>query len=378
LLTTAGGSLRSLSIDGGVTGLGADFIIVDDAVQIKHAAHLERLESVNTLYDEQIASRLNNPTAGGILIIAHRLNALDLTGHVLKLGGWRRIALPLIAKRKKKYRLRNGKTWTRKAGDFLRPHAFDRKELKRIRENPHFEALYQQNPGGDTNLRIKREHIGSFTDTLNSPVTVISVDPGQKGGATNSFSVVQAWTRQDGFDFLLDQWRERCTFTELRSNLLRFVRRYRPSVVLIEGTALGPALGSQLPVQRGMLVELVTPTDNKIERLRRHRKLIRSGRICIPKHSVWREEFLEEVTRFPDLGVDDQVDAPYTIPGFCGHQSRDRAAAGTRPVFRSVLFGRNADQCSPIATPSKRDAGNCAGTSPSTVDQIAEKKREGS
>jgi len=34
-VTTDGGGVRSLSIEGGVTGLGADFIIIDDPVQIK-------------------------------------------------------------------------------------------------------------------------------------------------------------------------------------------------------------------------------------------------------------------------------------------------------------------------------------------------------
>ena len=33
LVTTAGGGVRSVSLEGGVTGLGADFIIVDDAAQ---------------------------------------------------------------------------------------------------------------------------------------------------------------------------------------------------------------------------------------------------------------------------------------------------------------------------------------------------------
>ena len=43
-VTTAGGGVRSVSIEGGVTGLGADVIIVDDAVQIKDCDNFGHLE----------------------------------------------------------------------------------------------------------------------------------------------------------------------------------------------------------------------------------------------------------------------------------------------------------------------------------------------
>src|SRR5262249_54919446 len=45
-LTTDGGGVRSLSIEGGVTGLGADFIIIDDPVEIKESGNSKRLQRV--------------------------------------------------------------------------------------------------------------------------------------------------------------------------------------------------------------------------------------------------------------------------------------------------------------------------------------------
>jgi hypothetical protein len=54
VVTTAGGGVRSVSVEGGVTGLGADFIIVDDPVQIKDSANVRQIERVNDLFDSEI------------------------------------------------------------------------------------------------------------------------------------------------------------------------------------------------------------------------------------------------------------------------------------------------------------------------------------
>jgi hypothetical protein len=83
LVTTAGGGVRSVSLEGGVTGLGADYIIIDDAVQIKNADNDKQLERVNALFDAEIRTRLNNQKKGAIVMVAHRLAENDLPGHVL-------------------------------------------------------------------------------------------------------------------------------------------------------------------------------------------------------------------------------------------------------------------------------------------------------
>jgi predicted phage terminase large subunit-like protein len=261
------------------------------------------------LFDSQIASRLDNPKKGGIAIIAHRLSEADLTGHVMKEGGWRRLALPLRAHRKKNYELRDGTVWHRRKGELLRPKAFSRQELARIEHMPNYQALYQQRPGGDMNLRIRPEHIGRFTDAPHRPTTVLSIDAAQKGGATHSFSVVQAWASVGEKFLLLDQWRDRTSFANFLAEVRRFIRIFRPSVVLIEDAARGPMLAEALRPCEGMLVKLVTPVQSKVDRFRRHRSFVRQGRIQIPAGAVWGRTFSQEITLFPDFETDDQVDA---------------------------------------------------------------------
>jgi predicted phage terminase large subunit-like protein len=311
-VTTDGGGVRSVSVEGGVTGLGADVIIVDDPVQIKDSDNLKQLERINDLFDSEVRTRLNDPKKGRIVIVAHRLAENDLPGHVLEEGGWKHVNLPLVANRARLYTTRDGFAWPRQKGELLRPDAFSRGDLERLRrmKRPNFETLQQQNPGA-RNLRIQAKHFGKFSPGMvptDLPV-VLSVDPGQKGGTANSYSVVQAWGfYQDQF-FLLNQWREQSRYSELRSAVRSFIRKHRPSVVLIEATGQGPALQSEIRPMRGMEVVAVTPIDHKVKRLGRHQRLIRSGKLSVPDTAPWVEEFLGEATLFPYAPHDDQIDA---------------------------------------------------------------------
>jgi predicted phage terminase large subunit-like protein len=313
-VTTDGGGVRSLSIEGGVTGLGADFIIIDDPVQIKDCDNTKRLERVNELFDDEIQTRLDHPKKGCILVIAHRISEDDLPGHVLKKGGWKQLKLPLIAPRSRTYDLGDGEFWEREKGELLRPDAFKQSDIQRLRcsNQPGFETLQQQNPGGRDRLRIKAEFFPAFSAAQlqmpHSPV-VLSIEPGQKGGPTNSYSVIQVWAPKGGVHLLLDQWREQASYPELRSQARLFMRKYRPSAVLIEDTGQGPSLRSEIKPQNGMELVPIIPVGDKIERLRRHRRAIRDGLVQLPEGAAWRAEFISEATQFPYGPFDDQMDA---------------------------------------------------------------------
>ena len=313
-VTTGGGGVRSLSIEGGVTGLGADYIIIDDPVEIKDCDNTKRLERVNDLFDNEIQTRLDHPKKGCIVIVAHRISENDLSGHVLQKGGWEQLKLPLIATRSGTYKLEGDEVWNRKKGELLRPDEFTKRDIRRLRDSkqPGFETLQQQNPGGSDRLRIKAKYFPSFSlaelQVREVPV-VLSIDPGQKGGPTNSFTVIQAWAPKDGTHLLLDQWREHVIYGDFRSAARRFIRKYRPSVVLIEDTGQGPALIQDIKPQNGMELVPITPSGDKIERLRKHRRTIRGGLVQLPQGAPWYDEFITEAMQFPYGPFDDQMDA---------------------------------------------------------------------
>ena len=219
LETTAGGRVFAVSIEGAVTGRGADVIITDDLLQQKDSENYVKLERVNELFENTIRTRLNNPKKGSIVVIAHRLNKDDLPGHLLNEGGWKHLKLALIAPRSRAYDIEDGKKWHRKKGELLRPGAFSRRDIQKLRASCKiFELLYQQNSKADERLRITPEHFprfkGSPVTFANAPV-VISIDPGQKHGPTASFSVIQVFSPWNERYCLRDQWRQQACWSDL-------------------------------------------------------------------------------------------------------------------------------------------------------------------
>jgi predicted phage terminase large subunit-like protein len=285
--------------------------VIDDPVDIPNAGNIELLKKVNDTFEGPVMSRLNSQKDGQVLIIAHRLSEHDLCGHVLAHGGWRQVALPLIAPKTKTYRISETQTWTRKKGELLRLDAFSKKDLARRQQPsfPSFEVLYQQNVAQERKLRLKPEHFGVFSGgTLPIAPVVISVDPGFASGKGNSYTVIQAWTRHDDLDLLIDQWREQAEFEEAEAALQRFYRHYRPARILIERTGFGSTLGRR-PRVRKIIDRIIPDGRSKIERLYAHIKHVRSGRIWLPERTELTDAFIEEFVKFPAGEHDDQVDA---------------------------------------------------------------------
>jgi predicted phage terminase large subunit-like protein len=220
---------------------------------------------------------------------------------------------------------------------------------------PDFETLQQQNPGRRDRLRIKAESFSSFdlgAVPSDAPVA-LSIDPGQKGGPNNSFSVVQAWTITDGHYLLLDQWRARARYDEFRSAVRRTIRRFRPSVVLIEATGQGPALISDTRPQQGMTLHSITPSEAKVKRLRKHQKILRAGLVSLPAGAPWVPEFINEITLFPYAQSDDQVDAVSMFLDFIiAHPVLE-----TRPP-RAIAVGRDSCGLIPLrGVPTRQEPG---------------------
>lgn len=125
------------------------------------------------------------------MVIAHRLNPSDLSGSLLKLGGCHHIALPMSATEDRIYHTSHG-PWHRKAGEPLRPGAYDASYIEHLRantRNPDFETFYQQDVSGGLKGRISPAHFLRFErGTLPSLPIVLSIDPGQGGGPKNSIA----------------------------------------------------------------------------------------------------------------------------------------------------------------------------------------------
>ena len=239
--TTAGGGVRAVSAEGSITGFGGTVLIFDDPLAIKDAGNLAQITKINQDFDNMISSRLNNPKKGRMLIIGHRLNPADLSGHVLKCAGWDHIALPFIAVEDKDYDCGSYK-WHRKAGELLRPDAFSQAEIDRIKNTLDYEALYQQFLGEGHSVCINRDHFKSFKVVPPDASVIISVDPGHRPGTGHSFTVMQAWTPVGDDFYLLDQWRAQADVNTVSHALIKGVAKSQAVAVLIEWSGYGQTL----------------------------------------------------------------------------------------------------------------------------------------
>ena len=87
------------------------------------------------------------------------------------------------------------------------------------------------------------------------------------------------------------------------------VDRYPDYVgILIEDKANGSAAIDSLQQEYDNIVP-VTPAGGKVSRLNACSRVIRQGRVKLPRSALWRESFIREFTSFPNGKHDDRVDS---------------------------------------------------------------------
>ncbi len=310
--TTAGGQLYAASFSGGITGRGADLIIIDDPHDIKDAGSSDQLDRTADIFYTIVMSRLNNRKTGKIVVIAHRIHDNDLSARLLREGKWRHVALPMVAVKDTEYQTSCG-PWLRGKGDLLRPRAYDRGDIEQLMtetHNPGFDLLYQQDVDGLALPPVAASNFLSLSFPLSAKTPcVISVDPSMKEGSKSSFSVIQVWRPWNGNHCLIDQWREQCGYNDLNRRAKLMTVRHQPGAILIEESANGYALASSLRRRHGDIVRQIRPQGSKRSRLLRHVGKILAGRILLPIDTPWREDFVAECVAFPRGGFTDQIDA---------------------------------------------------------------------
>lgn len=82
----------------GSRGKGGDRIVVDDPHNTKEAESPVQRATTLRDWDEEISTRLNDPTAGAYVVMMQRLHQKDLTGHILDQADdtdWEHLMLPM-------------------------------------------------------------------------------------------------------------------------------------------------------------------------------------------------------------------------------------------------------------------------------------------
>jgi hypothetical protein len=149
LETTNGGFRKAVTVHGAVTGLGADYLIIDDLVKAGAASSVVERQGIKDYYTETLFSRLNDKRNGRIIVIHQRLHEDDLVGFLLDGGTFRHLNLPAIADRVQEIPIGRGRVHRWCNGEALFPQREPLETLETIRREmgaATFSAQYLQNP----------------------------------------------------------------------------------------------------------------------------------------------------------------------------------------------------------------------------------------
>ena len=249
--TTELGTRMATSVGGTLTGRGADIIIIDDAMKADDALSEPQRKHLKGWYDNSLVSRLNNKSTGCIIIVAQRLHQDDLVGHVLDRERWEVVSLPAIAEQDETQIIESPfgrRVWMRRAGEALHPERQSLQVLSEIRATMteyDFAGQYQQSPIPLEGAMVKTAWLKYYEphelpDRFDGKLQ--SWDTANKSTDLSDFSVCTTWGTRDGRFYLLDVFRRRLNYPELKQAVRELAERHRPTTIVIEDKASGTPL----------------------------------------------------------------------------------------------------------------------------------------
>jgi predicted phage terminase large subunit-like protein len=318
MTTTAGGSRLATSVGGVLTGRGADLIIIDDPLKPDEAVSDTQRKSVNEWFEGTLYSRLNDKSAGVIIVIMQRLHEDDLVGHLVRQGGWTVLSFPAIAEVDEIHDVETifgPRRFVRRVGEALHPERESIKTLETIRDTIgtyNFAGQYQQTPapaGGGLVREAWFKRYDPATLDMSFKQIVQSWDTANKPSQLADYSVCTTWGLRGDHFYLLNVFRKKLGYPDLKRAVREQERLFKATSILIEDKASGTQLIQDLIEDGLSKVVRIAPDGDKIMRLHAQTAPIENGFVHIPTSAHWLADYLHELTVFPSGRYDDQVDS---------------------------------------------------------------------
>ena len=347
--TNHGGVYFAVGVNGRVTGIGGDIILVDDPHSEQEAKQAESRPEVFDDVTEWFTSgpRQRLQPGGAIIIVATRWSKRDLVGQVLKkmeldiaegrkkgtYDHWHVINLPAI--------LDEGETTERS----MWPGFWPLETLQATRNAlpvSKWQAQYQQNPISEEGALIKREYWrrwAASNETCPHPshqqawqngeppacdYIISSWDTAMKKNERADYSACTTWGVFKAEDpdsgkvvnnlILLSAYKARLEFPELKKKVKQFYEEDMPDTLLIEDKGSGTSLIQELR-SMGVPVENFSYgrgskgiSNDKVARTNMVTDIFASGRVWCPERR-FADEVIQEVAEFPAGDHDDLLDS---------------------------------------------------------------------
>jgi predicted phage terminase large subunit-like protein len=329
-VTTRRGFRIATSVGGTATGEGGNFLIVDDPVSAQQADSTLYRQTANIWFDRTFYTRLNDKKKGCIIIIMQRFHEDDLTGHLLKKGGWEHLKIPMIAEQDEHFAI-NGNQYERKEGEYLHFNRMGPEEVRREKEalGPYgFAGQHQQSPVPTGGGKFRREWIKYYKNVYPEDFNCyMLVDPAYTKSKDSDYTAI--WiigAAQDGNLYVLDLVRDRLGAFEKEEMVFNLHRKYKNLQVYYETGGVQRdsdwlKLAMEQRNYRFTIHDVKCPPKlSKEDRISRLRKYFIDGRIYLPQYLFKTnsegklvdviEEFIEqEYLQFDAASHDDMLDA---------------------------------------------------------------------
>jgi len=307
------GGMISRGILAGITGEGADLMIIDDPIKNREEANSETYRE--KLWQEWIDTLSTRLHPGAIVIvILTRWHEDDLQGRLLnpeygRVLPWDVYNLPLEAE--------EDDILGRKPGEPLWPDRYGYDFIEERKNYPNsFNALYQGRPTAQEGNMIKREwfenDINWYIPTpefLNKmPILCMSVDATFKDTSKSDKVDIQIWGKARNSFYLVDNMNARMDFLATLQAIKNFKAQY-PNIgmIFVEDKANGSAIINVLSQELTGIVP-VNPLGGKESRVQSVLPYLVSN-VKLPRNKSFTQSMLQEWYAFPNGTHDDSVDS---------------------------------------------------------------------
>ena len=242
------------------------------------------------------------------------------TDTLLEQEPWEVLSFPAIAEQDEAHLIEGPlgrRVFRRRAGDPLDPHRETLATLANIRQtigDYNFSAQYQQNPTPLGGAMVKTAWL-RYYQPGERPARfwriIESWDTANKSTELSDYSVCTTWGVHDEWYYLIDVYRERLNYPDLKRKVKELAGRHNAPTIVIEDKASGTQLLQDLKAEGLLWITPYEPPpgNDKIMRLHAQTPAFENGRVLLPAYASWLSDYVTELTSFPGTRYDDQVDS---------------------------------------------------------------------
>jgi predicted phage terminase large subunit-like protein len=308
------GERYATSTGGAVTGMHADFIIIDDPVNPKQAESSTQREVASKHIKETLSTRKTDKNRSVTILIMQRLHELDPTGMALKEkpGKINHICLPgelsdNVKPESVKVNYTNG---------LLDENRLNREALTKLKldlGSYGYAGQIGQRPSPEGGGQLKKAWFNKISFEEFNKIKgkmYFFLDTAYTSNQKNDPTALMATCFINHNLYILDStqvWKE-------LPELLKYIPSYTAknlygtnSKILIEPKASGKSTVQSFKNTEYNVIELDPPLDDKVTRVSNIAPFIESGK-CFIVEGNWNDSFLGECAAFPNGEHDDQVD----------------------------------------------------------------------